>query len=74
MTEHHLYYSAGDIRKALDDLGPPATLSEGTIFSAATTLAELIEDSCVWTVEIERDSATARQHGEPHVRLIWTDL
>lgn len=38
-----LYFGAPAIRRSLAELGPPATLGEGHVATAAKTLAELIE-------------------------------
>lgn len=67
-----LFFSSGELRVALKDLGAPGTLSEATVAVAAETLASVIEDTgemYSWHVDIHGSAESARQSDRPHVVL-----
>lgn len=70
VVRHELYFSASDLREALDVLGPPGDRAEATIKAAALAFADMLEDDSRWEVFTAASPAAALQAGLPRVTVV----
>ena len=69
-VKHQFYFSASDLRDALDVLGPPGDRAEATIKAAALSFADILEDDSKWEVVIAADLAAAVEACLPRVTVV----